>query len=327
MSHLFLSIEDLVKLDHPYRKILSLVDFGSITRVLRGMKSEFNASYSVVQDFKMLLLQYMEDLSDRELERYLQENNAAKLFCDFDLCQKTPDHSYFGQSRSRIGNKRLADLFNGFRDSLKDAGLIQEVFTFVDASKLVSKVSLWDERDKVIKAGEEKLNNSNISKVSRDKNAKMGCKKKGDYWYGYKRVRSVDMQSGLINKATVFPANVHDSKTANAVCPDGGMVAMDKGYCSAKTDAAIKRKGAVPRAIKRNNMKDKNKDYDRWLTGIRSPYERVFSKEPHHTPYIGIAKNLFMETMQSIAFNCQRICKIADELGDKVPKEKLMFVG
>jgi len=74
-------------------------------------------------------------------------------------------------------------------------------------------------------------------------------------------------------------------------------------------------------------MKSKNKDYDRWLTGIRAPYERTFAHEPHHTPYIGIAKNLFMETMQSIGFNCQRLLKITPELGDKVPKERLAFAG
>ena len=38
----------------------------------------------------------MDDLSDRELERFLRENLAAKLFCDFTLSSKTPDHLLFG---------------------------------------------------------------------------------------------------------------------------------------------------------------------------------------------------------------------------------------
>ena len=38
----------------------------------------------------------MEDLSDRELERFLQENLAGKYFCGFSLEDDTPDHSYFG---------------------------------------------------------------------------------------------------------------------------------------------------------------------------------------------------------------------------------------
>ena len=47
----------------------------------------------------------MEDLSDRELERFLQENNAGKWFCGFELCERTPDHTVFCDARKRIGTK------------------------------------------------------------------------------------------------------------------------------------------------------------------------------------------------------------------------------
>ncbi|MDR2781001.1 MAG: transposase [Holosporaceae bacterium] len=42
-----------------------------------------------------LALQFLEDLGDRELERYLSENTAAKWFCDFKLTERTPDYSLF----------------------------------------------------------------------------------------------------------------------------------------------------------------------------------------------------------------------------------------
>ena len=321
--NLFVPIENLVKPSHPYRKILSLVDFSSVSVSLSGCIREANSKYSIVQAFKMLLLQYMEDLSDRELERYLEENMAAKLFCDFLLDSDTPDHSYFGYARSRIGLDRLQDLFNKFRSDLKRQGVIQEVFTFVDASQLKSKLSLWDERDKLIKQGQETLNNQTVSKVAVDKHARMGCKGKDKFWYGYKRVRSVDMQSGLINKASVVPANVHDSRTVRGVCPDSGAVYMDKGFCGQQAERDIRRKGAAPRAIKRNNMKEKNRDLDRWLTGIRWPYERVFSKQSKHAKYNGIRKNLFAELMQSIAFNCKRLVNIRDQIS----KDFIMSAG
>ncbi len=320
MSLLFVPIENLVRKDHPYRVILSLVDCSSVGAVLSGCIKQDNSKYSLVQGFKMLLLQYMEDLSDRELERYLEENNAAKYFCGFDLETDTPDHSYFGYLRDRIGLERLRDLFNKFRLDLKRKGVIKEIFTFVDASQLSSKLSIWNERDKAIKQGKTRLDNEVIAQIARDKNARIGCKGKNKYWYGYKRVRSVDMQSGLINKASVTPANIHDSKTAKGVCPDGGAVYMDKGFCSNKTERDIRRKGAEPRAIKRNNMKGKNKDLDRWLTGIRCPYERVFSKQSKMAKYIGIRKNLFAELMQSIAFNCKRLTN----LHEQIPKDFIL---
>ena len=48
-----------------------------------------------------------------------------------------------------------------------------------------------------------------------DNQARFECKGQGKnnkHWYGYKRHISVDMQSGLINKVAVTPANVPDAK-------------------------------------------------------------------------------------------------------------------
>jgi transposase, IS5 family len=121
-----------------------------------------------------LLLQFLEDLSDRELERYLQENTAGKWFCEFDLAEPTPNYTVFGRMRERIGTSRLSKMFNNLRDQLKDQGYMNEVFSFVDASQLISKASLWQERDKAIKEKYEKLNNETLPKVAYDKEAKNG---------------------------------------------------------------------------------------------------------------------------------------------------------
>jgi len=64
---------------------------------------------------------------------------VEKFFCGFSLLEKVADHTYFSHLRAKIGTKRLAELF------------ISEIFNFVDASQIVSKVSLWNERDKAIK--------------------------------------------------------------------------------------------------------------------------------------------------------------------------------
>jgi len=95
----------------------------------------------------------MEDLSDRELQRYLQENIAAKFFCGFGLMGRTPDYSLFTKARQRIGTKRLSDLFATLRDQLKAKGWASEVFTFVDATHLISKSKLWQERESSHRGG------------------------------------------------------------------------------------------------------------------------------------------------------------------------------
>ena len=44
-------------------------------------------------------------------------------------------------------------------------------------------------------------------------------------------------------------------------------------------------------AIKMNNMKEKNRDLDKWYSKLRSPCERVFSKCNKRARYVGIVKN------------------------------------
>ena len=133
-----ITLEDLVPTDHSYRQYIRLLSFNLLKKSLYDLKFQFGADgYGIERLFKCLLLQFMEDLSDRELERYLQENNAAKWFCRFALSEKTPDYSLFTRVRKRIGTKRLSVLFANMRDQLKQAGYMNEVFSFVDATHLI----------------------------------------------------------------------------------------------------------------------------------------------------------------------------------------------
>ena len=95
---------------------------------------------------------------------------------------------------------------------------MSEVFTFVDATDLIAKASLWQERDEAIKLKYEKLNNETLPKVAKDKDAKIGCKGGDKFWYGYKKHVSVDMQSGLINKVAVSSASITDAQGFKYVC-------------------------------------------------------------------------------------------------------------
>jgi len=54
-------------------------------------------------------------------------------------------------------------------------------------------------------------------------------------------------------------------------------------------------------------MKDKNADLDRWLTKLRSPYERTFSKQNKRVRYKGGVKNQGAEFLYAIAYNFRRL--------------------
>ena len=301
-------LNQVVAQGHRYRSFIKVWDFKTVNQMLLVVrKKNPYEGYGIERLFRCLLLQFLEDLSDRELELFLKENMAAKWFCGFSLIEETPDHTVFTRARAKIGTGLLSKLFEHLRNQLKAQGYMNEVFTFVDASHLIAKASLWEERDKAIQEKYEKLNNEVLPRVAHDKQARIGCKGKTKYWYGYKKHVSVDMQSGLINKVAVTPANVTDARGLKHVCPLQGALYADKGYCISPAPTTAARKGCHLAAIKKNNMRNKNPDLDRWYTQMRAPYERVFSQDPKRVRYKGVAKNQFAVFMQAICFNLKRL--------------------
>ena len=304
-------LEDLIPKTHSYRKFAEIWTFDSASKQLKKLeKDNPYKGYGLLRLFKCLLLQFMENLSDRELERFIQENNAAKWFCGFSLSEETPSYTVFCKIRQKIGTSVLSKIFAGLRDQLKSEGYMNEVFSFVDASHLVAKANLWKERDKAIAEKYERLNNEVLPKVAIDRQARIGCKGKNKYWYGYKQHVSVDMQTGLINKIAITPANLTDAKGFKHVCPTQGAIYADKGYCTSSAVKEASRQSCHLAAIMKNNMKGKNKDRDKWYSKVRSPYERVFSQREKRVRYRGVVKNQFAAFMQAICFNIKRLSVI-----------------
>lgn len=306
-------LDSLVPSTHPYRRFQAYLP--DTTEALADVSQLKGADGCGVERlFRCLLLQVMEDLSDRDLARYLEETLAAKWFCGFTLSEPTPDYSLFTRVRTRMGPTRLAQLFATMRAQLKAAGLMSEVFTVVDATHLIAKATLWEERDKARQQHIEKLNNEVLPNVAVDTQARIGCKGKKTYGDGYNEHVSVDMQSGLINTVATTPANLPDAQGLRHICPTQGAVYADKGSCTALARQAAAQRGCHLAAIQRNNMTTKNRDRDRWYTHLRAPYERVCSQRPKRVRYRGVAKNRFAAFLQAMACNLKRLLVLEPSL-------------
>ena len=315
-------LERLVPENHVYRKLSSLIDFTPLLTPFESCYSKMGAgSEPLTRGFKGLLLQFWEDLSDRQLEKYLQENITAKWFCGYSLEEHTPDHSYYGRLRKRIGVEQLRKLFNTITESIKTAGYVGGAFTFVDASSMVAKVNIWKARDKAIsdKKNEEKddddnpkMNNKNVWDYSPDPDARYGCKGKNKFWLGYKRHHQVDMSQGIITDVKVTGADVTDAQAfvEEGLCPESGMVFLDKGYDSDAVDVEIKEKGCADGTIRKKNRKFKNRDLDRWRSSVRMPYESTFSKIRKLCRYKGKEKVEFQALMEATVQNLKRMISI-----------------
>ena len=147
------SLEDLVPRNHLYRRFTQLWSFAMVEQKLLHLLNDNNyKGFGLLRLFKCLLLQFIEDLSDRDLEQYLRENVSSKWFCGFGLAEVTPDFSVFTKVRKKIGTSLLSEIFSDLRSQLRTQGVMNETFSFIDATHLISKATLWDERDKAIQS-------------------------------------------------------------------------------------------------------------------------------------------------------------------------------
>jgi IS5 family transposase len=307
-------IEKIVKKDHAFRKLNKIIDFEKLISPYRKLYSDTGAEgIDVIKGFKTLLIQFWEDYSDREMERLLQENVAVKWFCGFSLLEKTPDHSYFGKLRFRLGTKNIADIFNNVNEELRSKGLFGDVFKFIDASSIVTKTALWEERDKAIANGEEKLNNQNVKNYATDKDARWGAKSKNSIWFGYKRHHNVDMRYGLIDKVAVTPANVPDPKALENIITKNSMIFMDKIYDQKKAYQILKANGCHSGIIMKNNNQAKNKYLDSWKSKTRMPFEGNFSKLRKRAKFRSQVKVLFQCFSEAICHNLKKAVTILPE--------------
>lgn len=305
----------LIQKDHPFRILNEHFDFATLASSLVSCYSELGTSgIAVEKGFKALLVQFWEDYSDREMEHALRENIAVRWFCGFGLMENTPDHSYFGKLRKRIGASRLADIFAKTNEAMKQKNLFGEVFTFIDASSIITKTALWEERDKAIAHGQKKLNNAIVNNYTADKQAKWGAKSKTNIWFGYKRHNAVDMRYGLIDKVAVTPANVPDYKAVKNIVPKQGMVFMDKGYDYAEADQWIRANNCVPATLRKNNNIHKNHDLDRWRSRTRMPFESTFSKQRKRAKYHGQTKVIFQCFAEAMVYNLKKAVRILPKL-------------
>jgi transposase, IS5 family len=308
MTFIKYDLNELVSKDHDLRKIDSLIPFGEIMNEFEMFtKTVGRDGYGIIVALKSIFLQFKYDLSDREMEERMRHDISFRWFCNFSITDITPDHSFFCRGREAIGTKNIGIFFQSINRKAREKNIMRGVFHFVDSSSLKSKESTWRERDKAKEAGVDKVNNSNISDYSADKDARYGSKGKGKFWFGYKRHHCVDAASGLVEKVAVTPANVSDAEGLKRVCPNEGMIFADKAYSVKEAQNIMKAKSCHSGAILKNNMKGKDKRKDKWISRVRSPFENTFSKLSKKSRFRGMAKNQFQVFMEATTFNIKRL--------------------
>jgi len=262
---------------------------------------EGRPSYPPVVMFKVLLLQQWYGLSDPMAEEAISDRLSFRRFLGLGLHDTVPDETTICRFRGRLAEKCLTPkLLRELNRQLDGKGLLIKQGTLVDAS-LVEAHSKPPRKDDT---------------APKDPDAAWTVKR-GQPTYGYKLHVGVDEDSGLIRKAEMTPANVHDTKVFETLLSgDEKSVYADKAYDSTARRERLKKADVMAGILKKGRrnkpLTDWERTWNRYLSTIRSPVERVFgtlkrSYGFRRAAYVGLERTRNQGLLLCIAFNLRKM--------------------
>jgi transposase len=225
------SLASRLSQDHPLRKIQRLVDFRFVrsqVEHLYGRNGQVSVDPAVL--LKLMFLMFYENIkSERALMAQLPLRLDWLWFCEYDLDDRTPDHSVLSKARRRWGREVFSEFFAAILQQCMDAGLVDGTTIHIDSSMIDGNVSketlkpqlrllgqkLYEDLETQQPQSEPPASQDNDPLEQRvsdtDPDARLGAKY-GKSTLGYKDHRAVDDQCGIITATITTPANVNDEK-------------------------------------------------------------------------------------------------------------------
>ncbi len=93
--------------------------------------------------FQMVFLQFLYDLSDREVEEQITYDMAFKWFLGLSAEEFPPDHTTLCRFRQRLGAEGFRTLFNQVVEQARTKGFVSDRLHILDAPHLEAKVDLF----------------------------------------------------------------------------------------------------------------------------------------------------------------------------------------
>jgi transposase, IS5 family len=301
-------------------RIAALLDWSPFAAILKPLGSSGGPgrpSYAPLMMFKALLLAQWYQLSDPALEEALADRISFHRFCGFALDAVTPDETTIWRFRDAVAAASLGEALLAELDrQLGVQGFLVKEGTMIDATLIEAQAA---------RPRDDRVNDPPASGRPAEPRVDPDAaftRKGGKSIYGYSAHVAVDRGSGLIRRARLTPANVHDGREADAlVMGDERAIYADKAYASHARRAALKSRGIKDRIMHRPNKH--HPELPRWqrrrnelISAARAAIERTFgtlkrSYGYRRVRYFSLAANAVELQLKCFAFNLRRLVVLA----------------
>lgn len=283
--------EKLENLGDPLLKLNELVNFEIYREDLESMYKSGTEKggrppYDPIKMFKILILQRLYNLSDRQTEFQINDRASFQRFLGIGAYDPLPDEKTIWLFRERLIKEGLDKiLFDKLKYWIKKSGFILNEGAIVDASIIQVPIQRnTAEENEIIKEDKipEGWEENGHKYAQKDTDARWTVKNSRSY-YGYKNHIIVDKETKIIRDYEITPACVHDSQAYESLLNEvkqGEAVFADSAYSSEELKKITKERLAEPLfCIRGNRNKKLNKiemEWNRCLSKIRCRVEHIF---------------------------------------------------
>ena len=206
------------------------VDFSFVKAALKNFFVAWGRDHwDPVLMFKMVFLQFLYDLSDRDIEEQCTWNLLFKSFLGLSAEELPPDHTVLCRFRQRLGAEGFQRLFNQVVEQARAQGLISDRLHIIDATHMTAKVDLF----RLKQEHRDDDDDHYVDRNSPDPDARFGRKSPKTGFYGYKSHVVQDADSELIVQVLTTPGNVPDGVVLPTLAqPQAQELTGDKAYDS-----------------------------------------------------------------------------------------------
>lgn len=282
-------------------------------------------AWDYVLMFKVLVLQRLFGLSDKQVQYQITDRLSFKAFLGLSSGDKAPDEKSVWAFREKLTKQGIVEeLFVMFHTYLKEQNLIVNEGKMIDASFTTAprQRNTPDENKKIKEGkGDELWKEKPHKKRHKDIDARW-TKKRGENFYGYKNHAKVDAKSKLIDDYAVTDASVHDSQALDIllnVTDKGQDFYADSAYTGELQEETITKYGLVNNVCEKGYrgrpLTDEQKANNRKKSKIRARVEHVFgfmeqTMQGLHLRSIGIERAKGIIGLINLTYNICRFEQI-----------------
>jgi IS5 family transposase len=308
----FLYEQILSQRPHFLKDLAQVIDFRFVAEHCKGFYVDWGRDpWDPVLMFKMVLLQFLYNLSDREMEEQAAFNLVYKWFLGLSAEEAPPDFSSLCRFRARLGAEGFEKLFNQVVEQARSRGFITDRLHIIDSTHIRARVDLFRlKKEHKAKGGDD--DDHYVDRHSPDPDARFGRKSKKKSFYGYKAHKVEDADSEFILKVKTTPGNESDGKQLPALIDGGaGETTGDKAYDSESNHAHLAAVGVTSGIIRRHRRPGRPRHSCR----ERPKIERKFSEAKNRhgldkARYWGLDKVSIQSFLTAIVLNLKRLVKL-----------------